>query len=120
MHGQKTRLGQGLPLARPGVDYPIKVHVSGVHYREEYLEGYIRTAHTEQVVYADAVINGKNVELRGDMNASYEYYKLPLGDLQARLTKDPHKIDGTPIFQEYEVILPNKTLWRCIITGISE
>ena|ERR1700677_38039 len=120
LHGQKTRMGQGLPSARSGVNYPTKVHISGVRYREEYLEGSLVPNRTEEVVYADAVINEMKVELRGDKNASYNYYKLPLGDLQARLMKDPHKVDGTPIFQEYEVILPNKTLWRCIVTGISE
>jgi hypothetical protein len=123
MYGQKTRLGQGLPSlpsAKPAGDYPIKVHISGVHYREEYLEGYPGPNHTEEVIYADAVLNGQKVELRGDKNASYRYYKLPLGDLQARLTKDPHKWGDTPISQEYEVALPNRTLWRCVITGILE
>jgi hypothetical protein len=120
MQGQKTRLGQGLPSAKSGGDYQIKVHISGVHYREEYLEGRPGPNHTEEVIYADAVINGKKVELRGDKNASYEYYKVPLGDLQARLIKDPHKMGDAPMFQEYEVVLPNKTLWHSIVTGISE
>ena len=120
MQGQKTRLGQGLPSAKSGGDYQIKVHISGVHYREEYLEGRPGPNHTEEVIYADAVINGKKVELRGDKNASYEYYKVPLGDLQARLIKDPHKMGDAPMFQEYEVVLPNKTLWHSIVTGISD
>ncbi len=120
MYGQTTRMGQGLPSAKSRAAYPIKVHISGVHYREEYLEGHLVPNRTEEVIYADTVINGMKVELRGDKNASYNYYQLPLGDLQARLIKDPHKIGGTPIFQEYEVMLPNKTLWRCTITGISE
>ena len=67
MYGQKTRLGQGLPSlpsAKSGTDYPIKVHISGVHYREEYLEGYPLSNRTEEVIYADAVMNGKKVELR--------------------------------------------------------
>jgi hypothetical protein len=116
MHGQKTRLGQGLPHAKPGDDYPIKVHISGLHYRGEY----IGSGQTADVIYADAVMNGKKVELQGDREVPFQYYKLPLGDYQARLLKDPHKMGDTPIFQIYEVVLPDRTVWRCTVTGISE
>ena len=111
MHAQKTRAGQELPLARPGADYPIKVHISGMHYR---------TSPYESTIYADAVINGEKVELEGGQGIPYKYYKLSLGDYQARLLKDPHKITDTPIFQEYEVVLPDKTVWRCTVTGVLE
>jgi hypothetical protein len=47
--------------AKPGDNFPIKVHISGIHYREEY----IGAGQTEDVIYADAVMNGKKVELRG-------------------------------------------------------
>jgi len=116
MHGQKIRFGKGLPHAKPGDDYPIKVHISGLHYRKEYLGG----EWTGYAIYADAVMNGKKFELEGDPKVPYQYYKLPLGDFQARLLKDPHKMGDTPIFQEYEVILPDSTVWRCTVTGISE
>jgi hypothetical protein len=116
MHGQKTRLGQGLPHAKPGDDYPIKVHISGLHYRGEY----IGSGQTADVIYADAVMNGKKVELQGDREVPFQYYKLPLGDYQARLLKDPHKMGDTPIFQIYEVVLPDRTVWRCTVTGILE
>jgi hypothetical protein len=111
MHGQKTRAGQDLPLARPGVDYPIKIHISGMHYR---------TSPYEAAIYADAVMNGKKVELEGGQGIPYKYYKLSPGDYQARLLKDSHKIADSPIFQEYEVILPDKTVWRCTLTGVLE
>jgi hypothetical protein len=123
MHGQKTRFGKELPHAKPGVDYPIKVHISGKHYRKEYFGsvGY-------DVIYADAVMNGKKVELKGDQGAGLsfpdgnplKYYKLPLGDYQARLLKDSSKVDEPPLFQVYELVLPDKTVWRCTVTGISE
>ena len=116
MHGQKTRYGQELPHARPGDDYPIKVHISGIHYRKEY----IGSGQTADVIYADAVMNGKKVELRGDREAPFQYYKLPLGDCQARLLKDPHKITDTPLFQIYEVVFPDKTVGSFTVTGISE
>jgi hypothetical protein len=116
MHGQKMRLGQELSHAKPGVDYPIKMHISGLHYRKEYLG----SGQTADVIYADAVMNGTKVELRGDREAPFQYYKLPLGDYQARLLKDLHKMGDTPLFQIYELVLPDKTVGSFTVTGISE
>jgi hypothetical protein len=124
MNGQKTRFGQELPHAKPGDDYPIKVHISGKHYREEYAG----SGQDEDVIYADAVMNGKKVELRGYQGADFQYphghplkyYKLPLGDYQARLLKDSQKVDEAPLFQVYELVLPDETVWRCTVTGILE
>jgi hypothetical protein len=123
MYGQKTRFGHELPHAKPGDDYPIKVHISGKHYREEYFGSL-----DYDVIYADAVMNGKKVELKGDQGADFQYpyghplkfYKLPLGDYQARLLRDSSKVDEPPLFQVYELLLPDKTVWRCTVTGISE
>jgi hypothetical protein len=70
MYGQKTRLGQELPRAKPGEDYPIKVHISGVHYRGEYLG----PGQMADVIYADAVMNGKKIELRGDREVPFQYF----------------------------------------------
>ena len=116
MHGQKTRLGQGLPLAKPGVGYPIKMHISGIHYRDEY----VGSGQTADVVYVDAVMNGKKVELRGDREVPFQYYKLPLGDYQARLLKDPHRTSNPPLFQIYEVLFPDRTVTSFTVMGISE
>jgi hypothetical protein len=123
MHGQKTRLGQELTHAKPGVDYPIKVHISGKHYRDEYFG-----SQAQDVIYADAVMKGKKIELRGYQEADFQYphghplkfYKLPLRDYQARLLKDSPKVDDAPLFQVYELLLPDKTVWSCTVTGISE
>ena len=124
MQSQKTRLGQALPHAKPGDVFPIKVHISGLHYRSEYRSGYgngyIGSIDYQDILYADAVLNGEKIELRGDREVPSYYYKLPRGDYQARLVKDPHKMGDTPIFQEYEVVLPDRTVWRCTVTGISE
>jgi hypothetical protein len=116
VHGQKQRLGQGLPNVKPGDNYPIKIHISGVHYRTEYSG----SGQNDVVVYADAVMHGEIVELRGERSIPFRPYKVPLGDSQARLLKDSHEIDGTILFQEYEIALPNGTAWKCIVTGISE
>jgi hypothetical protein len=116
MHGQKVRLGQGLPPAKPGVDYPIKMHISGIHYRDEY----VGSGQTADVVYIDAVMNGEKVELRGDREVPFQFYKLPLGDYQARLLKDTHKTSHTPLFQIYEVLFPDRTVCSFTVMGISE
>jgi hypothetical protein len=112
VYGQKTRLSQQPQHATPGDVYPIKVHISGLHYRVEDISW---------VIFADAVVDGKKMELYG---AQYShrttFYKLPLGDYQARLVKDPHKIDGTPMYQQFELVLPDNAIWRCTVTGFSE
>jgi hypothetical protein len=116
MHGQKERLGQGLLHAKPADNYPVKMHISALRYRGEP----IGSGDAAEVVYVDAVIDGKKLELRGDREVPFQYYKLSLGDCQARLLKDPHKMGGTPIFQVYEVVLQDKTIGRFTVTGISE
>jgi hypothetical protein len=116
MHGQKMRLGQALPHAKPGDSYPIKVHIYGIHYRAEY----VGASQTADITYADAVMNGKKVELRGDRDVPFQYYKLPPGDYQARLLKNSHKVDDAPLFQAYELVLPDSTVYRCTVTGIME
>jgi hypothetical protein len=123
MQGQKTRYGQDLPHAKPGIDYPIKLHVSGVRYRQEY----VGSGQTADIIYVDVVMNGsdvvmneKKLELRGDKEFPFQFYKLSPGDYQARLLKDPHKMENTPIFRIYEVVFPDKTVGSFTVTGISE
>ncbi len=112
--GQKTRPGQ-LPSARPGVTYPVKVHISGVRVRRG-AEG------SCTAVYADASIEGKKIELMG-CEVAYPTYKrfnvLP-GDYDARILKDPQKVNGTSLYREYELVLPDKVNWQCTVTGIFE
>ena len=114
-HGQKTRLGQEPPHAKPGVIYPIKVHVSGIHFRT----AYVGEGQNIYTTYVDAILDGQKVEL--ELNESFEPHNLPtLGDHQARLLKEPHKTKDAPLFREYELLLPDNTVWPCTLTGISE
>jgi hypothetical protein len=115
MQGQKTRWGQDLPLVKTGVNYPIKMHLSGVHYRSVY-DG----TGFNGVIYADTVINGNKVELEGMSGVSSKSYSLVLGDYQARLLKDSHQVGHTPLFQMYELVLPDRTVWRGTVVGIFE
>jgi len=116
MHGQKTRYGQEPPHAKPGTVYPIKVHISGIHSRSEYDGGGLY----EDATYVDAIIDGKKVELQVNHDHEEIYGLPPLGDLQARLLKEPRKTNNTPLFREYELLLPDNTIWRCNVTGIFE
>jgi hypothetical protein len=121
---QKIRYGQELPKAKAGVDYPIKIHLSGVHLRS-YCKvsgaqaGY---AECEDACYADALLNGAKIELMGYCN--WTKAKAPdligLGDYQARLIKGMPKNGTGQIGEEYELILADRTIWRTTVTGISE
>jgi hypothetical protein len=115
-HGQKTRYGQQTPYAKPGVVYPIKIHLSGIHIRSEY-DG---QGQYLDATYADAIIDGKKLELQVTHHHSEMYGLPPLGDLKARLLKSPHTTNNTPLFREYELLLPDNKIWQCSVTGIYE
>jgi hypothetical protein len=127
IYGQKTRLGQA-PRAKQGVDYPLKVHISGIHIRTYYASpswlgpNFLATERNKDVAYADAVVTGKKIELLGAWTWISGSYQTPLspGDFQARLLKDMPKTSVTPIGQEYELLLPEGIVWRCTVTGVSE
>ena len=107
IYGQKTRYGQA-PRAKQGVDYPLKVHISGIHIRTYYASpswlgpNFLATERNEDVAYADAVLNGKKIELLGAWTWISGSYQTPLslGDFQARLLKDSPKPSVPPIGQE--------------------
>jgi hypothetical protein len=127
MLGQKTRFGQA-PRAKPGVDYPLKLHISGIHIRTYYAgpswtgPNFLDTERNEDVAYADAVLNGKKIELLGAWTWISGSYQTPLslGDFQGRLLKDSPKVGRAPIGQEYELLLPEGIVWRCTVTGVFE
>ena len=125
--GQKSRYGQA-PRAKQGVEYPLKVHISGIHIRTYYKSpswvgpNFLAEERNEDVAYADAVLDGKKIELLGAWTWISGSYQTPLspGDFQARLLKDSPKTSVTPIGQEYELLLPEGIVWRCAVTGVSE
>jgi hypothetical protein len=126
-YGQKTRFGQA-PRAKQGDDYPLKVHISAIRIRSYYVSpswagpNFLASERNEDVAYADAVLNGKKIELLGAWTWIPGSFQTPLspGDFQARLLKDAPKMSVVPIGQEYELLLPNQIVWRCSVTGVSE
>jgi hypothetical protein len=119
LHAQKTRFGQEPPRARPGVDYPIAVHISGIRVRSECTAGGERFGYCFNAVYADAAFNRNKVELMvwtpGTMLAD-----LVPGDYKVRFLKAGHKVVTTMLNQEYELLMPDNTVWRCTVTGLYE
>lgn len=120
LHGQKTRYGQSLPKAKPGVDYPLALHISGMRVRME-CWGENNCAN---VMYADAVVNGKKVELSSDYSQYLEFSRDKktqlLGDYQARIISKNPGTDLNIIGLRYEVLLHDRSILRCRVTGVFE
>jgi hypothetical protein len=116
---QKTRFGQAPPKATPGVDYPIQLHITGVHIREHCGESLAR-ASCGDVLYVDVVLDGEKLELIGDVATGHMSFYLPLGDCKARLTaKNPGTLLNA-LGQRYELLLPDKSVWAGNVSGYFE
>jgi hypothetical protein len=92
----------------------LTVHISAMHIRS-YCD------HCLDVLIADTLLNGKKIELSGSAKiiSGRSVLFIP-GDYQARLTKDIHDADIAVFRQEYEVLLPDGSVWHCYTSGISE
>jgi hypothetical protein len=124
LYGQKTRFGQEPPKAKPGVDYPIALHIHETHIRqncqynwESNIIGGPRYS-CPDVLYLEAVMNGKNVELMGQY---FQRFTISPGDYEARvITKKASNIEPAAMGLKYELIFPQRYIWRCMVTGIGE
>ncbi len=105
LYAQKTRFSQEPPKPKSSVDYPLKVHISGVH---------MRPFGNTEFAYADALVNGKKIDLR------CSYMALPLGDYQARLKKNKLSSDPTELDQRYVLLLSDGSTLQCRVAGYSE
>ena len=98
----------------------MKVHVSSIRLASPFrmheygFDGYY------DVFRVDAAIGQKKVELSGDFLYSLSQVHLVPGDYNARLVKAARDPREAPFYEEYEIILPDRTVWRGIVTGISE
>ena len=119
IYGQKTRFGQTPEKPNPA-DYVIKVHISATHIRH-YCTDWGVNVNCGEGLYADAIVNGKKIELSGANVIDKKVIMLIIpGDYQVKLTKDNHNSDNTLISQEYDLLLPDGTIWHCVTSGISE
>jgi hypothetical protein len=111
IYGQKTRYSQTpqTPKSKAPVVYPLKIHISGIHARSV-----CGGAGCGEDIYADAVVNGKKIDLRGN------YLEFPTGDYQARLRSNKPVANPTKLDVKYELIFPDGTIWKCSVAGYSE
>lgn len=119
IHGQKYRMAQGPPKpVNPGTP-PIHVHISASRIR-------LNCSGAQNVgcgygLYVDAVLDGKKVELWGlSKIGKYQLALIEPGDYTAQLTKDNHNANQSVISQNYNLLLPDGTIWLCQLSGIAE
>ena len=117
LQAQKTRLGQA-PLKPIGPR--VKVHISPSHIVNS-CTGNSNNRWCSDVLLANAILNGRKLELSGFPPARvHQSMLLVPGDYQAELTKEIRNADSTAIHQEYNVVLPDGSIWNCAVSGISE
>jgi hypothetical protein len=87
------------------------VHIYGVHIRTHC--GTLSHS-CDDVLYADATLNGKKVDLMG------QNVPITPGDFAARFVKKSHADDLQLLGEKYEILFPDKTYWRCTVAGFSE
>lgn len=107
------------PVDQNIAEYPIKVHISAVHFRS-CAGPDIGSKCAFGGVYADAMLDGKKVELFGMINKKNTPLILP-GDYVARLSSGKPEAGGNAVLlQQYSVQLSNTITWSCEITGLPE
>jgi len=122
LQSQVLRFGQEPTYAKPGVDYPIKVHISGIRVRS-----YCSENGCDEELRADAMLNQQKVELTGRIiygprafyNPRNAQDRLMPGNYTARLLKT-HKGADSLLYDEYELLMPDQRVWHCQVTGIFE
>jgi hypothetical protein len=123
---QKTRFGQAPPKAKPGTDYPIQAHISGIHVRTDCTvfdpAPRLQDQACHEVAFVDVTLDGKKMELMGNWSWVPGMYQTPIttGDFAARIVKDTPKASTPPMYRDYEVLLADRTAWRCEVRGYYE
>lgn len=120
VYGQKTRLGQAKVMKPNPADYSVKIHISATHIRIScFYNGNVEIC--PSALFADAILNGKKIELSGDSVKDKKATALIIpGDYQAKLTRDNHSTNDALFMQEYDLLLTDGMIWHCWTSGISE
>jgi len=117
--GQKARYGK-TPAKNDPANFPVRVHISSTHQLAG-CSGYGNTVDCGPGLFAEAVIDGKKVDLWGAAAiAKFQYAILAPGDYLAQVTQDAHNADDTLISRRYLLLLPDGTTWPCGLSGITE
>ncbi len=123
IQGQKYRIGQPAPKPTDPAAFTIRVHISASHLRLNCSGSDTKPPDLAcgYGLYADAVLDGKKVELWGQSKIEkYQRALLAPGDYTAQLTKDDHSANQSVVSQSYKLLLPDSTIWVCQLSGISE
>jgi hypothetical protein len=113
-NGQKAPMEQQQTVSDPGANFPMTVHVNGIHFRTECWGG-----GCSELVYADVTSNGRKLEMRINLSEK-QYRKTPLlsfGDLRARVKKN---VSGMQPGDIYELLLPDNRVLDGRVSGIFE
>ena len=117
--GQKTRFGQAQEKADPA-KFTVHVHIAGSRMRPE-CAVQSGTSVCEDELYADAVIDGKKVELWGKASIGKVHSAvLAPGDYQAQVTDEAHNSDSSVVSRNYILLLSDGSTWHCSLSGIAE
>jgi hypothetical protein len=115
IYAQNTQLEQNT-VKTDSANQTITAHISASHLQTECFNSVCSWK-----LYADAVLNGKKIELSGSAIITMNNYSLiKPGDYQIRLTKDIHNSDRTLFSQAYDLLLPDGAVWHCFTSGIAE
>ena len=107
IYAQKARYGQPPPKAKPGIDYPLTVHITGVHVRPNCTGGIREAVPCEDLIFSDAIMNGKKIELIGyNEPVPLRHLASSPADYPARLMKDSINAGLLTIGQKYELVFP--------------
>ena len=116
---QKTRFAQTQAKPDPA-NFPVHVHISSSHIRYS-CSGVNTSIICDPNLYADAVIDGKKVELWGQAAIGKIHFAvLAPGDYLAQVKDEAHNADNTAISRNYLLLLSDGTIWNCALSGISE
>jgi hypothetical protein len=113
----KNSIRPGATLCKAWRRLPLKVHISGVRISQDCAYGTCYDG-----LAADAVLNQRKIELSGGFICVPKFFQVNLApdDYSARLLKIAHKGAASPFFDEYELLLPDRHVWQCYVTGIFE
>ncbi|HVU45823.1 MAG TPA: hypothetical protein VHD85_06850 [Terracidiphilus sp.] len=119
IHAQKARLGQ---VPKP-IGGSIQAHIYASHIRNYCSDSAMMHPPVDcgYMLFVDAVLDGEKVELMGPTNIENRNLSVLIpGDYQADLTKDEESRDRTAVHQEYNIKMPDGTVWPGVLVGVSE
>ena len=120
IYGQKTRPGPPLPKAKAGAEYPVNLHIANIRL-DPHCSDFKGNSYAHGCIRATGLLDGKKLELIGARVwlPTFAAYPVLPGEYKARLLKNKSKAGALLLGNEYELVLSEKSIWRCTVIGIS-